>query len=116
MADTVRPHVRDRVLEIGSGIGNLTRALVRGRKRYAATDIRSRAYVELLREPDLSVVVFRRLGWSPSDYYDWSDRLLKANFAFVTPTTHEGETITRFAILNPRTTEGDIATILDTMA
>jgi len=39
MADTIRPHVRQRVLEIGSGIGNLTRALVAGRTRYAATDI-----------------------------------------------------------------------------
>jgi L-2,4-diaminobutyrate decarboxylase len=84
--------------------------------RYAAAEIRSRAYVELLREPDLSVVVFRRLGWAPADYYDWSERLLRANFAFVTPTTHEGETVTRFAIVNPRTTEADIATILDTMA
>jgi SAM-dependent methyltransferase len=39
MADTIRPHVGQSVLEIGSGIGNLTRALVRGRRRYAATDI-----------------------------------------------------------------------------
>jgi SAM-dependent methyltransferase len=39
MADTIRPHVGDRVLEIGAGIGNLTRALIRGRKRYAATDV-----------------------------------------------------------------------------
>lgn len=39
MADTIRPYVRDRVLEIGAGIGNLTRALVAGRSRYAATDI-----------------------------------------------------------------------------
>jgi len=84
--------------------------------RYAAEEIRSRAYVELLSEPDLSVVVFRRLGWAPADYYDWSERLLKANFAFVTPTTHEGETVSRFAVINPRTSEGDIATILDTMA
>jgi glutamate/tyrosine decarboxylase-like PLP-dependent enzyme len=84
--------------------------------RYAASEIHRRAYVELLREPDLSVVVFRRLGWSAADYYDWSERLRKANFAFVTPTTHLGETVTRFAIVNPRTTEGDISTILDTMA
>ena len=27
-------------------------------------------YVEALREPDLSVVVFRRLGWTPQDYQD----------------------------------------------
>jgi glycosyltransferase involved in cell wall biosynthesis len=39
MADTIRPFVGDRVLEIGSGIGNLTRALVKGRTRYAATDV-----------------------------------------------------------------------------
>jgi SAM-dependent methyltransferase len=39
MAGTIRPYVRERVLEIGSGIGNLTRALIQGRKRYAATDI-----------------------------------------------------------------------------
>ena len=32
------------------------------------------------------------------------------------PTTHEGETVTRFAIVNPQTTEADITAILDTMA
>ena len=41
---------------------------------------------------------------------------MKASFAFVTPTSHDGETITRFAIINPRTSEMDIASILDTMA
>ncbi len=84
--------------------------------RSAAEEIRTRSYVELLREPDLSVVVFRRLGWTAKQYYDWSDRLMAANFAFVTPTTHEGETVTRFAIVNPRTTIADITGILDTMA
>ncbi|MEP7351633.1 MAG: methyltransferase, partial [Acidobacteriota bacterium] len=39
MADTIRPFVGERVMEIGSGIGNLTRALVKGRPRYVATDI-----------------------------------------------------------------------------
>ena len=32
--------------------------------RAAAEEVRSRSYVELLREPDLSVVVFRRIGWT----------------------------------------------------
>jgi SAM-dependent methyltransferase len=41
MADTIRPYVRERVLEIGAGMGNLTRALARGRKRYIASDIDS---------------------------------------------------------------------------
>ena len=75
-----------------------------------------RPYVELLREPDLSVVVFRRIGWTAKQYYDWSDRLMAANYAFVTPTSHDGETVTRFAIVNPRTTVADITGILDTMA
>ncbi|MFQ5704328.1 MAG: glycosyltransferase [Gemmatimonadales bacterium] len=38
MADMVRPHVGARVLEIGAGIGNLTRQLV-PRERYTASDI-----------------------------------------------------------------------------
>ena len=61
--------------------------------RAATEDIRSRNYVELLHEPDLSVVVFRRLGWTPAQYADWSDRLMRANFAFVQPTVHDGETV-----------------------
>jgi L-2,4-diaminobutyrate decarboxylase len=84
--------------------------------RAAAEAIRSRDYVELLRDPDLSVVVFRRTGWTSEQYYDWSDRLMRANYAFVTPTSHQGETVTRFAIINPRTTLADIDGILDTMA
>ncbi|HET8614833.1 MAG TPA: pyridoxal-dependent decarboxylase [Actinomycetales bacterium] len=84
--------------------------------RFAATEIERREYVELLRQPDTSVVVFRRIGWTPQQYQVWSDRLLLANFAFVVPTSHEGETVTRFAIVNPRTTEADISNILDTMA
>lgn len=82
----------------------------------AAAGVRARSYLELVREPNLSVVVFRRLGWTPQQYYQWSDRLLAANFAFVLPTTHEGETVTRFAVVNPRTTVADVHLILDTMA
>src|SRR5580658_8631960 len=39
MADTIRPYIGRRVLEIGAGMGNLTRLLLAGRKRYVATDI-----------------------------------------------------------------------------
>ena len=39
MADTIRPYVQKRVLEIGAGMGNLTRTLARGRQRYIASDI-----------------------------------------------------------------------------
>jgi SAM-dependent methyltransferase len=39
MADTIAPYVGQRVVEIGAGIGNLTRFLIARRKRYIATDI-----------------------------------------------------------------------------
>jgi glutamate/tyrosine decarboxylase-like PLP-dependent enzyme len=84
--------------------------------RSATAQIRSRPYLELLHEPELSVVAFRRVGWSPSDYKQWSQRMLLAGEAFVVPTTHAGETVTRFAIVNPETTEADVVAILDSMA
>ena len=99
-----------------------TDAYVRGIERtlevaaFAEAEITRRPYTELLRERDLSVVVFRRLGWGPQDYHEWSNALLADEFAFVVPTVHDGETVTRFAVVNPRTTEADISAILDTMA
>ncbi|GAA2467842.1 pyridoxal phosphate-dependent decarboxylase family protein [Terrabacter carboxydivorans] len=84
--------------------------------RFAADEIGRRDYLEAVREPDLSVVVFRRLGWGPEDYQAWTDRLLGEEFAFVVPTTFRGETLTRFAIVNPHTTKEDVNAILDTMA
>ena len=84
--------------------------------RYAAAEVRRRDYLGLLHEPRLTVLVFRRHGWGPADYQRWSDRLLADGFAFVVPTVHQGETVARFAIVNPRTTEADITAILGTMA
>jgi L-2,4-diaminobutyrate decarboxylase len=84
--------------------------------REAADEIRARPYVELLNEPELTVLVLRRTGWDAADYTAWTERLLAEGVAFVTPTTHAGETVTRFAIVNPRTTIADIAAILDTMS
>ncbi|MBC7559536.1 MAG: aminotransferase class V-fold PLP-dependent enzyme, partial [Dermatophilaceae bacterium] len=83
--------------------------------RFAEAEIARRPYLEALREADLSVVVFRRLGWGAEDYHAWSHELMREELAFVVPTSHEGETVARFAIVNPTTTEDDIAVILDTM-
>ncbi|HZW44706.1 MAG TPA: aminotransferase class V-fold PLP-dependent enzyme [Dermatophilaceae bacterium] len=83
--------------------------------RFAEAEIARRPYLEALREADLSVVVFRRLGWEAEDYHAWSDELMREELAFVVPTSHAGETVARFAIVNPTTTEDDITAILDTM-
>jgi len=47
MADTIRPFLGERVLEIGAGVGNLTRQLARRCKRYVATDIDTEHLVRL---------------------------------------------------------------------
>ena len=72
--------------------------------------------LELLIEPELSVLVFRRVGWEAADYHAWSQRLLREGTAFVMPTTFRGEIVTRFAVVNPRTSLTDLTAVLDTMA
>ena len=59
MADTIRPYVGKRVIELGAGIGNLSVQLARGRQRYAATDIEeeslARLYARLQFRPNTEV-------------------------------------------------------------
>jgi aromatic-L-amino-acid decarboxylase len=84
--------------------------------RDTAADIRSRPYLELVREPDLSIVLFRRLGWAAEQYTRWADQLLADQVAFIPPSAWEGETVARFAFLHPHTTMGLVHEILDRMA
>ena len=84
--------------------------------RAGAEEIRRRPELELLVEPELSVLVFRRSGWAAEDYHAWSRRLLAEGTAFVMPTTFRGEIVTRFAVINPRTSLADLTAVLDTMA
>lgn len=83
--------------------------------RAGAELIKSRDHVRLLLEPELSVLVFERVGWDAEAYARWSSRILDEQLGFVTPTKHEGRVCTRFAIVNPLTSEDDLATLLDSM-
>jgi len=83
--------------------------------RTAADLIDQSEHTELVRPPDLSVVLFRRPGWDKRDYEAWSAQLLAEQTGFVTPTTWEGETVARFAFLHPDTTPAMVQEILDTM-
>ncbi len=83
--------------------------------RKAADAIKARPELELLLEPTLTILVFRRRGWSGADYDAWSARLLEEGVAFVAPTSFRGETVARLAILNPQTTLEDIDLVLDSM-
>ena len=77
MADTLRPHLGDRVLEIGAGIGNLTRHLAPRRASYIATDIDeehlARLRTRLQHRPNLQIRVCN-LG-KPEDFQDLAGKV-----------------------------------------
>jgi len=86
-----------------------------GLARQAAAEISTRGYLELVREPDLGVVLFRRTGWAPAQYTDWAGQLHRDQVAFIPPSAWEGETVARFAFLHPHTSMDLVRQILDRM-
>ena len=80
--------------------------------RYAAKRINEHPNLNLLCEPELSIVAFTRNGWNASDYQNWSDELLTEQVGFIPPSSHDGQPILRFAIVNPWTKFSDIDLIL----
>ena len=103
------------------GTDRYTVAIERGLElaHNAAKQIEELPYVELIREPGLSCVLFSRLGWTAEDYKDWTYANHDKGFALVTPTkwkTEAGEiTCARFCFINPDTTEDDVQEILKSM-
>jgi L-2,4-diaminobutyrate decarboxylase len=83
--------------------------------REAAAEIGRRPELELVMEPELSVILFRRLGWQAEDYEAWWRRLLDAQIGFVQPTSWNGEKVARLCFVNPTTTLEHVLAILGTM-
>jgi L-2,4-diaminobutyrate decarboxylase len=81
--------------------------------KQAAELVSNHPNLELLFEPELSIVAFTRNGWGPTDYQKWSDLLLQDQIGFIPPSSHRGQPILRFAIVNPWTKVSDISMILD---
>ena len=79
----------------------------------AAHLIQEHPHLTLLRQPDLSIVAFTRNGWNAIDYQKWSDQLLEDQIGFIPPSSHQGQPILRFAIVNPWTKVRDIQMILE---
>jgi 2-polyprenyl-3-methyl-5-hydroxy-6-metoxy-1,4-benzoquinol methylase len=76
MADTIAPFAGNRVLEIGAGIGNLTRNLCQKRKLYVATDV-DHEYLEQLskRFQHRPAVHVRRLNAEdPREYSEYREQ------------------------------------------
>lgn len=83
--------------------------------REAAREIDAAEHTDLLMEPQLSVVMFRRRGWAAGDYRRWSEEMLLRGRAFVMPTRWKSETVLRICIVNPRTTIDDVRELLDSL-
>jgi glutamate/tyrosine decarboxylase-like PLP-dependent enzyme len=77
--------------------------------------IRASEHCELVLEPELSVVVFRRTGWGAAEYAAWSTQQLAEGTAFVVPSAWTGETVLRYCVVNPNTTVDDLAAIIDSL-
>ena len=87
-----------------------------GTAQAAARIVEAAPHTELVREPGLGIVLFRRRGWLRPDYDAWSARMLQDQMAFVMPTTWEGEAVARLAVLHPETTSAMVQEIVDSMA
>lgn len=83
--------------------------------RQIADEIKARPGLSLVREPELSVVVFEKEGWELADYSAWSAKLLARQQAFVVPSSHLGKPNARFAIVNTKTEFSELVKILDSM-
>lgn len=68
-----------------------------------AEAIRNSEHLELVMDPTLSIVVFKRKGWKKEDYEKWSNKLALEGKLLCLPSSIDGETILRLAFLNPNT-------------
>ena len=78
--------------------------------------IRQSDHLELVVEPELSVLAFRRRGWAPRQYGAWSRHMLDTGTALVVPSALDGEPILRVCVVNPCTTADDLRMVFDSLA
>lgn len=71
--------------------------------------------VEIVLEPELTVILFRKAGWGRDRWRAWAADLLDRGIAFVAPTTWKGETVGRLVFLNPLTTPAIVDEVLATL-
>lgn len=82
---------------------------------HAVKQIEASDHLEIATEPHLSVVLFRRLGWTHEQYEDWSTLLRRRGFALVTPTLYGEHPVLRLCFVNPTTTTADVDLVLETL-
>jgi len=83
--------------------------------REVAAAIAASPHLRLLREPDLTVLLFERVGWDEHRYRQWSQRLSRDGVILCLPTRFQGRTVLRLAFVNPLTHAEDVMAALADM-
>lgn len=83
--------------------------------RGVAEAIRASDYLALVREPELTVVLFERVGWTAQQMEEWSERSAHEGTIFCVPTTWRGRTVLRLAFVNPATEADAVMAALETL-
>jgi glutamate/tyrosine decarboxylase-like PLP-dependent enzyme len=80
-----------------------------------AAHIRDADHLDLVMEPDLSVLLFERPGWDRARYEAWSHELALAGRILCLPTTWRGRSLLRLAFVNPATEPSRVVEELETL-
>ena len=83
--------------------------------REVADAIRGSDHLRLAVEPELSVLLFERVGWAEPAYAAWSRRLSDDGVMLCIPTRWHGRTVLRLAFVNPATRADAVIEALQTL-
>ncbi|MEO6944081.1 MAG: aminotransferase class V-fold PLP-dependent enzyme [Lacisediminihabitans sp.] len=77
--------------------------------------IRNTATLKLVAEPELTVLLFERVGWDAEQYAEWSRRMSAEGKILCIPTTWHDRTVLRLAFVNPETEAAHVIEVLETL-
>ncbi len=83
--------------------------------RTVAEAIRASDHLTLSREPELSVLIFERPGFTAADYAAWSRKMAADGVILCVPTRWRERTVLRLAFVNPDTEADAVIAALDTL-
>lgn len=84
--------------------------------RQFADAVAAHPAMELLVEPTLSVVLFRRTGWGSDEYAAWSNQRAKEGVVLIVPTSWHGSPCLRVCFVHPQTDATRVIALLDDLA
>ena len=83
--------------------------------REVAESIRASDHLKLVREPELSVLLFERPGFTDAQYDSWSRERARRGTILCVPTRWHDRTVLRLAFVNPDTESSRVVDALDTL-